>query len=101
MQIEGQKARLTFAHVGGGLTLGLQQAPGSVLKGFAVAGEDKVFVPAEARIEMETVVTWSEKVSKPVAVRYGWASDPDVNLYNKEGLPASPFRTDDWPLTSR
>ena len=101
MQIEGQKARLTFAHVGGGLTIGLEQAPGSSLKGFAVAGEDKVFVPAEARIEKETVVAWSEKVPKPVAVRYGWASDPEVNLYNKEGLPASPFRTDDWPLSPR
>jgi sialate O-acetylesterase len=67
------------------------------LKGFAIAGEDHKFVWADARIERDTVIVSSPKISKPVAVRYGWADNPIVNLYNKAGLPASPFRTDDWP----
>jgi sialate O-acetylesterase len=66
-------------------------------EGFAVAGEDKKFVWADAAIEGDSVVVSSKEVAKPVAVRYGWADNPDCNLYNKEGIPASPFRTDDWP----
>ena len=66
-------------------------------KGFAIAGEDKKFVWADAKIDGDTVVVCSEKVAEPVAVRYAWADNPDCNLYNKAGLPASPFRTDDWP----
>lgn len=92
MRIEGNKIRLFFDHVGSGLV-----AKGGELKGFAIAGEDRKFVWAKAKIEGNTVVVWSEQVPKPVAVRYGWADNPDCNLYNKEGLPASPFRTDDWP----
>ena len=65
------------------------------LKGFTIAGEDKKFVPADARIEGDQIVVSSKEVGKPVAVRYGWATVPDVNLYNKEDLPASPFRTDE------
>ena len=67
------------------------------LKGFAVAGKDSQFVWAEAVIEGDQVVVWSDSVKKPVAVRYGWADNPICNLYSKVGLPASPFRTDSWP----
>ncbi len=91
-ELEGNKIRLYFDHVDGGLI-----AKGDELRGFAIAGEDRRFVWAKARIEGDTVVVWSEEVEKPVAVRYGWADNPDCNLYNKAGLPASPFRTDDWP----
>ncbi|MHC4087760.1 MAG: sialate O-acetylesterase [Planctomycetota bacterium] len=90
---EGNKITLEFEHVGGGLTAG----EGEPLKGFAVAGADHKFVWADAKIEGDTVVISSDKVSEPAAVRYGWANNPVCNLYNKEGLPASPFRTDDWP----
>jgi sialate O-acetylesterase len=66
------------------------------LNGFAIAGEDKQFVWANAVIENDCVVVWSEKVENPVAVRYAWANNPEnANLFNKEGLPASPFRTDE------
>lgn len=80
-----------FDHVGGGLV-----AKGDGLKGFAVAGADKKFVFADAKIVGQTVVVSSREVAQPVAVRYAWASNPDCNLYNDAGLPASPFRTDDW-----
>ena len=65
--------------------------------GFAVAGRDKAFAWAHAEIKGDTVVLFSPTVAEPVAVRYGWADNPICNLYNKEGLPASPFRTDTWP----
>lgn len=93
MKIEGNKIILQFEHVGGGLTAGGNEP----LKGFAVAGEDRKFVWADAEIVGNTVVVSSENVSAPVAVRYAWADNPQCNFYNKEGLPASPFRTDDWP----
>ncbi|MCX7887364.1 MAG: sialate O-acetylesterase, partial [Verrucomicrobiae bacterium] len=70
---------------------------GQVL-GFAIAGEDRRWHRADARILGNTVVVRSEKVKQPVAVRYAWANNPDCNLYNRAGLPASPFRTDDWPV---
>jgi sialate O-acetylesterase len=91
MKVEDQKVRVSFKHVGGGL-----EAKGGKLTGFAVAGEDRTFVWADASIDGETVVVSSDKVAKPVAVRYAWADNPECNLYNKEGLPASPFRSDDW-----
>jgi sialate O-acetylesterase len=93
MKIEGTKVVLSFTHAGGGLV-----ANGGDLKGFTIAGSDEQFVPAEAEIEGGTVVVTSDQVTQPVAVRYGWGNVPDVNLYNKQGLPASPFRTD-VPLT--
>jgi len=93
MEVEGDKVVLGFSHTGGGLVA----EGGGQLKGFAVAGADKKFVWADAKIEGDTVVVGSDKVSEPVAVRYAWADNPVCNLYNKEGLPASPFRTDDWP----
>jgi sialate O-acetylesterase len=92
MKVDGGKVRLSFKHAGGGLV-----AKGEKLTGFAVAGEDKKFVWADAAIEGEAVVVSSKDVAAPVAVRYAWADNPDCSLYNKEGLPASPFRTDDWP----
>lgn len=91
MNVEDNKIRLTFKHVGGGL-----EAKGDKLTGFSVAGEDRTFHWAEAKIDGKTVVVSSDKVAKPVAVRYAWADYPECNLTNKEGLPASPFRTDDW-----
>jgi sialate O-acetylesterase len=93
MKTEGNKIRLTFNNVGGGLV-----ARGGALKEFAIAGPDKKFVWADATIEGNTIVISHSSVQNPVAVRYAWANNPQqANLYNKEGLPASPFRTDDWP----
>lgn len=105
LSVEGNKARVKFANVGAGLTIaaapstqpGVPQAqPASEVKGFSIAGEDKVFHWATAKIEGDTVVVSSEEVPNPVAVRYAWANNPECNLYNKDGLPASPFRTDKW-----
>jgi sialate O-acetylesterase len=93
MKIEGDRIVLQFDYVGGGLVA----VPNEPLKGFAIAGADRKFVWADAKIEGDTVVVSSKEVSQPVAVRYAWADNPTCNLYNKEGLPASPFRTDDWP----
>jgi sialate O-acetylesterase len=90
--VEGDKVTVAFSNVGGKL-----KADGKV-KGFKVAGDDRVFVPAEAKINGETVVLKSPKGMKVTAVRYGWADVTDANLYGKTGLPVSPFRTDDWPL---
>jgi sialate O-acetylesterase len=91
--IEGDKVVLSFDSIGGGLVAkGKDQ-----LEGFAIAGSDKKFVWADARIEGDQVLVSSPKVKSPVAVRYAWAENPACNLYNKAGLPASPFRTDDWP----
>ncbi|MGF1579651.1 MAG: sialate O-acetylesterase [Gemmataceae bacterium] len=89
MKTEGNKIRLFFRHVGSGL-----KVKGQKLKGFTIAGDDMNFVPAEAKIDGRTVVVSSEKISNPVAVRFGWANYPEVNFYNAEGLPATPFRTD-------
>jgi len=93
MKVEDGKIRLTFDHVGDGLVA----KGGGALKGFAIAGKDKKFVWADAAIDGKTVVVSSDKVNDPVAVRYDWADNPDGNLTNKADLPASPFRTDDWP----
>jgi sialate O-acetylesterase len=95
MSVEDARVRLRFRHVGGGLVARGEGAP--ALTGFAVAGEDRRFVWAKAIIEGSTVVVQSDRVPRPVAARYGWANNPRCNLYNAEGLPASPFRTDDWP----
>ncbi len=92
MKIEGAWIRLYFDHIGGGLT-----AKGGPLKQFAIAGEDQKFVWADAVIEGDTIVVASDVVARPVAVRYAWADNPaGCNLCNAEGLPAIPFRTDDW-----
>jgi sialate O-acetylesterase len=92
MQREGNKIRISFSNTGGGL---VARDKYGYLRGFAVAGADKKFVWAQATVENNAVVVFSDQVPQPVAVRYGWADNPDdVNLYNLEGLPASPFRTD-------
>jgi len=93
MTVENDKVRLRFRHIDGGLV----SQNGEQLKGFAIAGPDQKFVWGEAKIDGDTVVVWSDQVQQPVAVRYAWADNPVCNLYNKAGLPASPFRTDDWP----
>lgn len=97
MKVEGNKAVLTFDFTGSGL-----EAHDGELKGFAICGDDKKFVWAKAEIEgsgkHSHVVVSSSEVQHPVAVRYGWADCPVVNLWNKEGLPATPFRTDDFPM---
>ena len=92
MKRDGAKIVLSFDHVGGGLAARGDDG----LKGFAIASADKKFVWADAKIDGETVIVSSDEVSKPATVRYSWADNPIGNLYNKEGLPASPFRTDDW-----
>ncbi|MEI9898223.1 MAG: sialate O-acetylesterase [Chthoniobacter sp.] len=88
LQVDGNKAALKFQHAAG------LMAKDGDLKGFTIAGEDKNFVPAKAEIKGDIVTVSADSVTKPVAVRYGWARVPDVNLYNGAGLPASPFRTD-------
>jgi sialate O-acetylesterase len=92
VNITGNKAILSFDHTGTGL-----ESKGGELKGFIIAGADKVWHEAKAEIKGNQVEITSDSVAKPVAVRYGWAKYPECNLYNKEGLPASPFRTDQWP----
>jgi sialate O-acetylesterase len=94
MKIEGNKAIIEFENIGTGLTANDKY---QYVKAFAVAGADKKFHWAKASIEGNTVVVMSNDVQNPVAVRYAWANNPDdANLYNKEMLPAVPFRTDNW-----
>jgi sialate O-acetylesterase len=94
--VQGSTIVLDFDSIGGGM---VPARPGK-LDTFAIAGEDKVWHWADAKIQGSTVVVSSSKVSKPVAVRYAWGMNPSQRnlLYNKEGIPASPFRTDNWPL---
>jgi sialate O-acetylesterase len=120
MTVKGDRAILHFHHLGSGLEAGpvserdleklwksaetplIYNVPTGTLKkplvGFAVAGADRRFVWAIGTIEGDTVVVSSSQVDKPVAVRYGWADYPVANLWNRDGLPASPFRTDDFPM---
>ena len=93
--VDGHRVILRFRQVGGGLV-----ARDGRLEGFTVAGPDRVFVNAEARIRGRKVVVRSPKVPNPVAVRYGWADYPTGNLWNTDGLPATPFRTDSFPITT-
>ncbi len=112
VKFDGDKAILSFDHLGGGLIsqeLALDKnskgnawrvkegSNGAPLTGFTLCGKDQKFQPAKAEIVGDTVVVTSELVPEPVAVRYGWANHPLCNLFNREGLPASPFRTDDFP----
>jgi sialate O-acetylesterase len=90
-KISGGEIILSFTHTDGGLT-----AKDGELQGFVIAGPDKKWHWATARIEGKTVVVSSPEVQSPVAVRYAWADNPKCNLYNGAGLPASPFRTDNW-----
>ena len=93
MTVKGSSIVLTFSHAIGGLKVSDERKP----TGFAVAGEDKKFHWADAKIVGSTVVVSNTDVPIPVAVRYGWSNNPDVNVTSKEGLPLSPFRTDIWP----
>ena len=94
-KIEGNKIRIFFDHVDGGLVV-----KGEELTHFQIAGADGEFKPAKAVIDGETVVVWNEEVANPVAVRFGWSDDAEPNLFNAAGLPASPFRTDNFPLVT-
>jgi sialate O-acetylesterase len=93
MKVDGSTVRLQFDHAKSGLVA----KGGGQLTGFAIAGADRRFEWADARIEGTTVVVSSPRVPEPVAVRYAWDINPECNLYNGAGLPAVPFRTDDWP----
>jgi len=90
MKIRGGKVSVRFKHTGSGLVTG----DGGTLKGFAIAGADLQFVWANAVIDGDKIVVWSDEVAQPIAVRYAWGNNPDCNLYNRERFPASPFRTD-------
>jgi len=90
-KINGNKIELSFTHTNGGLS-----AKGDTLKGFTIAGADKLFHPATAVITGDKITVASTDVASPIAIRYAWANNPTCNLYNGAGLPASPFRTDDW-----
>ncbi|MHC4647163.1 MAG: sialate O-acetylesterase [Planctomycetota bacterium] len=96
MSVEGDTIRIRFDNVG----TGLASRDGNPLTWFTIAAEDKNFVEANAEIEGRTVLVWSDSVNKPAAVRFGWNQEAEPNLMNKEGLPASPFRTDDWPVAT-
>jgi sialate O-acetylesterase len=119
MSVEGDKIRLRFKYSEDGLGAKelpaeydikrtakktaplVRNSPNSELEGFAICGEDKKWVWADAKIDGDTVLVWSDKVPAPVAVRYAWADNPTCNLYNHSGLPASPFRTDDFAVTNQ
>ena len=87
-----QVIRLYFDYVDGGLI-----AKGGELTHFTIAAADRKFLPAKAVIDGDTIVVSSDKVKQPVAVRFAWSNTAVANLFNRAGLPASPFRTDDWP----
>ncbi len=89
---EGNRVRISFTGTGSGLSA----KDGREITGFAIAGNDRKFHWAKAVIEGNEVVVYCNEVSEPVAVRYAWADNPECNLVNSEGLPAVPFRTDDW-----
>lgn len=93
LKIDGRHARVDFVHATGGLKAG-NGAPA----GFAIAGADKIFHFATAKIDGDSVVVSSDKIQKPVAVRYAWAENPVGNLFNQAGLPVMPFRTDQWEI---
>ncbi len=118
MKVEGNTVRLTFAHADQGLVARplpatynvstqrgetaplVRNSPNSELEGFAICGSDKKWIWADAKIDGNSIIVWSDKVPKPVAVRYAWAANPTCNLYNGAGLPAGPFRTDNFPLST-
>jgi sialate O-acetylesterase len=109
--VEGNKIRIAFDHVGSGLAIGrapdyfysVKKPPltppplATELQGFAIASADGKYVWAKAEIDGNSVLVWNDGIPNPATVRYAWAYNPSCNLYNKEGLPACPFRTDDFP----
>jgi sialate O-acetylesterase len=96
LRVDKGTLRLQFTHVAGGLVI-----RGQSLVGFEIAGQDQRFFPAEAKIVGTEVVLSSSRVPQPAAARYAWENDPKCNLYNKVGLPAPPFRTDDWTVATQ
>jgi sialate O-acetylesterase len=78
----------------------VRNSPASEVEGFSICGPDHRWTWADAKIDGETVVVWSGRISQPVAVRYAWADNPTCNLANAAGEPASPFRTDDFRATT-
>lgn len=94
VKFEDGKAIISFNYIGGGLS----SRDGKALTHFALAGDDKLFTPAKAEVDLtgQTVIVQADGIAKPVAVRFGWHHTAEPNLMNKEGLPASPFRTDQW-----
>jgi sialate O-acetylesterase len=96
VQVDADKIRIAFDSVGSGLA----SRDGKPLSHFTIAGEDQRFVPATAVIDGDTVVVHADGIAKPKAVRFGWNEAAEPNLINKEGLPASPFRTDEWKLAT-
>ena len=93
MKIEKDRIRIYFDNADKGL-----MSKGNTLTEFFIASDDQNFVPANAKIENNTVVVWNENIKKPVAVRFAFRNAAMPNLFSKEGLPANPFRTDDWPV---
>jgi sialate O-acetylesterase len=94
MKVDGNKIRVSFTQTGSGL---LVKDKYGYVKGFEIAGADKKFNYAQAQIDGNEVVVFADAVASPVAVRFAWEDNPeDANLFNKEGFPACPFRTDDW-----
>jgi sialate O-acetylesterase len=102
-RINNERVTIQFTYTGKGLMPVFKESDKErKLRGFTICGEDRKWVVADARIEGDTVVVSSPSVPRPVAVRYAWADNPaDANLYNKDGLPASPFRTDTFKLTTQ
>jgi sialate O-acetylesterase len=96
VKFKSGEAVVSFAHIGRGLMVN-----GDQLVGFAIAGADQKFVRAQAKLVGNEVVVSHELVKEPAAVRFGWADHPIVNLFSKDGLPVSPFRTDDWPMVTQ
>ncbi len=92
MSIEGDKIKINFNYTGSGLS----SKNGEALSWFYIAGSDSSFVKAQTKIEGNSVIVWNDNIKTPVAVRFGWSQAAMPNLINKEGLPASPFRTDKW-----
>ncbi len=109
LRIDGNRAIVSFDHVGAGLTAGemkpfgeFKTTPDAPLAWFQIAGANQAWVKADATLNGDTVIVSSEQVPAPVAVRYAWSTNPvGCNLYNREGLPAVPFRTDDWPISTQ
>lgn len=94
MQTVGNKIELSFTHTGTGFMV---KDKYGYIKGFEIAGADQRFYFAQAQVQDNKIIVYSDQVAAPVAVRYAWADDmPEANLYNKEGFPAVPFRTDNW-----
>ncbi|MDP2367393.1 sialate O-acetylesterase [Rhodoferax sp.] len=95
MRVHGRQVEISFSEVGGGLVIGGDHA---TLRGFVIADERRQFLPAKARIRANRVTVSHPDILRPMAVRFGWVDNPEENnLFNREGLPASPFRTDQWP----